>query len=77
MQLQFMKFCDKENINKGKIIKKLITDTEILSKIKNGDQLAELDLISKYKDLVVKISRCYFIAGGDLEDSIQEGMIGR
>lgn len=71
-----MKFCDKENINKGKIIKKLITDTEILSKIKNGDQLAELDLISKYKDLVVKISRCYFIAGGDLEDIIQEGMIG-
>lgn len=54
----------------------MITDAEILSKIKSGDQLAELDLISKYKDLVVKISRCYFIAGGDLEDIIQEGMIG-
>lgn len=54
----------------------MITDAEILSKIKSGDQLAELDLISRYKDLVVKISRCYFIAGGDLEDIIQEGMIG-
>jgi len=54
----------------------LITDAEILTKIKDGDQSAELDLISKYKDLVVKISRCYFIAGGDIEDIIQEGMIG-
>lgn len=54
----------------------MITDAEILTKIKDGDQSAELDLISKYKDLVVKISRCYFIAGGDIEDIIQEGMIG-
>ncbi len=57
-------------------MKNLISDEEFIEKIRNGDQEYELELLSKYKDLVVKISRCYFITGGDLEDIIQEGMIG-
>ena len=57
-------------------MKNLISDEEFVEKIKNGDENTEIELLSKYKDLVVKISRCYFISDGDLEDIIQEGMIG-
>lgn len=57
-------------------MKKLITDEDLLEKIKSGDENAENELLSRYKDLVVKIGRCYFIVGGDLEDIVQEGMIG-
>lgn len=54
----------------------MLTDEELIEKIKNGEDTAENELFSRYKDLVVKISRGYFIVGGDLEDLIQEGMIG-
>lgn len=59
-----------------KILKKYETDEELLEKIKKGDEKAENELLSRYKYLVVKISRGYFIVGGDLEDLVQEGMIG-
>ena len=52
------------------------TDEELIQKIQNGDVTAEIDLITKYKDYVVKICRGYFIVGGEMEDIIQEGMIG-
>lgn len=52
------------------------TDEELLDYIKNGDEKAENEIFGRYKDLVTKISRGYFIVGGDLEDLIQEGMIG-
>lgn len=54
----------------------MISDEDLLKKIAVGDEFAESELLSRYKDLVVKISRCYFIVGGDMEDIIQEGMIG-
>lgn len=54
----------------------MISDEDLLKKIASGDEFAESELLSRYKDLVVKISRCYFIVGGDMEDIIQEGMIG-
>lgn len=53
-----------------------MTDEELIAKAKNGDETAEIELYERYKDLVVKISRSYFIVGGDLEDLIQEGMLG-
>ncbi len=53
-----------------------MTDEELIEKAKNGDEAAETELFERYKDLVVKISRSYFIVGGDLEDLIQEGMLG-
>ena len=56
-------------------IKKL-TDEELLERIKNRDDKAENEIFARYKDLVTKISRGYFIVGGDLEDLVQEGMIG-
>jgi len=53
-----------------------LTDEELIEKIRNGDELAENEIFLRYKDLVVKISRSFFIVGGDLEDIVQEGMIG-
>lgn len=55
---------------------KIITDEQLIKKINSGDESAETELFSRYKDLVVKIARGYFIVGGDLEDLVQEGMIG-
>ncbi len=54
----------------------MATDEELIEKMKKGDENAENELFSRYKDLVVKISRGYFLVGGDIEDIIQEGMIG-
>lgn len=53
-----------------------ISDEALIEKIKNGDENSENELVLRYKDLVVKISRSYFLVGGDLEDLVQEGMIG-
>ena len=54
----------------------MTTDEELIEKIRSGDDNAESELFDRYKDLVVKIARGYYLVGGDLEDLIQEGMIG-
>lgn len=41
-----------------------------------GDRLAEEQLVTRYNRLVRVCARPYFLAGGDSEDLIQEGMIG-
>ena len=53
-----------------------MTDEELVALSQKGDESAENEILEKYKDTVVKISRGYFIIGGELEDIIQEGMIG-
>jgi len=53
-----------------------VTDLIYINSAKNGDQNAYEILLNKYKYLVTKISRKYFIIGGDKEDLNQEGMIG-
>lgn len=55
---------------------KVYTDEELIELVQKGNESAENELFSRYKDLVVKIARGYFIVGGDLEDLVQEGMIG-
>ena len=53
-----------------------LTDEQIISEIKNGDEEALSYILEKYKDLVnVKVSK-YFIIGAEKEDTVQEGMIG-
>lgn len=54
----------------------IISDEQLLEKVRKGDEMAENELIDRYKNLSTKISRGYFIVGGDYEDTIQEGMIG-
>ena len=52
------------------------TDEELAIKAKEGDEIAMGELFARYKNLVNKLSRSFFLAGGDVEDLIQEGMIG-
>ena len=53
-----------------------LTDEQIISEIKNGDEEALSYILEKYKDLVnIKVSK-YFIIGAEKEDTVQEGMIG-
>ena len=53
-----------------------LTDEQLISQIKEGDDQALTYMINKYKDLVnVKVGK-YFMIGAEKEDIIQEGMIG-
>lgn len=51
-------------------------ENELIKMAKNGDEQALNQLMNNYKKLVNKIARKYFIIGADLNDVIQEGMIG-
>ena len=53
-----------------------MTDEELLVKAKQGEDDALNELLNKYKSLVNKIARSYFLLGGEMEDLVQEGMIG-
>lgn len=53
-----------------------MTDEELSIKAQSGDENAVNTLLSKYKSLVNQIARSYFLTGGDMEDIVQEGMIG-
>ena len=53
-----------------------LTDEQIISQIKQGNEEALAYLLEKYKELVnVKVSK-YFMIGAEKEDIVQEGMIG-
>ena len=65
----------------------MILEKELISSIENpeiqlaaeaqaGDTLAEETLIRNYSGIVYKKARAYFMAGADVEDVVQEGMIG-
>jgi RNA polymerase sporulation-specific sigma factor len=53
-----------------------ISDEEVVSHAKNGDELATEYVINKYKNFVRVKAKSYFLVGADREDIIQEGMIG-
>lgn len=48
----------------------------LVKKASEGDSEAEETLVSEYAQLVRACARPYFLAGGDSEDLIQEGMLG-
>ena len=53
-----------------------LTDEQIVSEIKQGDEYALSYLLEKYKELVnMKVGK-YFMVGAEKEDIMQEGMIG-
>ncbi len=52
------------------------SDEVLCSYVVNGDSLAEEYLVKKFSRLVRICARPYFLAGGDSEDLIQEGMLG-
>lgn len=53
-----------------------LTDEELCARTACGDRGAEERLVSKYTRLVRSCARPFFLAGGDSEDLLQEGMIG-
>lgn len=52
------------------------TDEELIELMRNGKTDIMEYLINKYKALVRKKARVLYLAGGDQDDLIQEGMIG-
>ena len=53
-----------------------LKDEELVSLSRAGNHSAEEALILRYTSFVRSFARPYFLAGGDSEDLIQEGMIG-
>ena len=57
-------------------VTKELSDEELASLAQNNNEMAVNTLLKKYKSLVNQIARSYFLTGGDMEDIVQEGMIG-
>lgn len=64
----------KENIKQEEIAS--LSDEQLALLAKNFDEEAINELFARYKNLVNAIARSYFLVGGDIEDIVQEGMIG-
>lgn len=52
------------------------TDEELIVRIRDGENEISDYIISKYKNLVRGKVKSMYLLGGDMEDLIQEGMIG-
>ena len=53
-----------------------LPDEDLCELARQGDRDAEEILIKRYNRLVRQLARPYYLAGGDSDDLIQEGMIG-
>ena len=53
-----------------------LNDDRLVEMGKSGDSDAIDCLIQRYRQMILAIARSYFLAGGDTEDLIQEGMLG-
>jgi RNA polymerase sporulation-specific sigma factor len=53
-----------------------LEDLQLVLKARNGDEVALDQLIRRYTGFVRLKASSYFLAGGDSEDLIQEGLIG-
>ncbi len=53
-----------------------LSDDKLIELFRGGDEKAGSELAVRYRPLVKRCTRPYFLVGGDSEDLIQEGMIG-
>lgn len=53
-----------------------ITDEELVAQFRAGDKKAGEEVLVRYKNSVLSVARRFFLAGGDTEDLVQEGMCG-
>ena len=53
-----------------------LTDEQLVRSAKTGDRAAIEDVLQRYKSVVRARARQLFLAGGETEDLIQEGMVG-
>jgi len=65
-----------KDFNDADIFPDTISDEELCRKAAEGSRRAEEILVTRYHRLVRACARPYFLAGGDSEDLIQEGMVG-
>lgn len=54
----------------------VVTDEDLVVLARAGDDVALAELIGRLGPLVHSKARTYFVAGGDRQDVVQEGMIG-
>jgi RNA polymerase sporulation-specific sigma factor len=53
-----------------------LEDLQLLMRVRNGDEGAREQLIRRYTGFVRMKASSYFLAGGESEDLVQEGLIG-
>ena len=53
-----------------------LTDEELITLFRDGDQEAMEMLLNKYKEMVLRKAKSMYILGGDSDDLIQERMLG-
>src|SRR2546423_13854334 len=53
-----------------------LEDLQLVLKARNGDDVAMDALIRRYTGFVRLKASSYFLAGGDSEDLVQEGLVG-
>ena len=53
-----------------------LEDLQLVLKVRNGSKTAQDELMRRYYGFVRLKASSYFLAGGDSEDLVQEGMIG-
>jgi RNA polymerase sporulation-specific sigma factor len=53
-----------------------LEDLQLVMRVRNGDERARETLIQRYTGFVRMKASSYFIAGGEPEDLVQEGLIG-
>jgi len=53
-----------------------LSDDTLVDRCQLGEEVALHQLLDRYRRFARAKARCYFIAGGDLDDLEQEGMIG-
>lgn len=51
-------------------------DEELVARARAGDDQAQETLLLRYRGMVRAKAHCYFLAGADRDDLVQEGMIG-
>ncbi len=54
----------------------MISDEELVARFRAGDKKAGEEVLVRYKNSVLSVARRFFLAGGDTEDLVQEGMCG-
>ena len=64
------------SINKAQPAYEEASDERLCELAREGDRDAEERLVSRYNRLVRQLARPFYLAGGDSDDLIQEGMIG-
>ena len=53
-----------------------LEDLQLVLKVRNGSKAAQDELMRRYHGFVRLKASSYFLAGGDADDLVQEGMIG-